>query len=82
MAKNKKTKSKVAVKCQCSRCDQIAHAQEGTVHHYCKGIHPSIIAMLPNSMKDLTNPTKKGTWKVFVEPVKSEPIETPAQEVA
>lgn len=73
MAKNKKTKSKPAVKCKCSRCDQIANAQEGSLHHYCKGIHPKIIAMLPASMKDLTNPTRKGKWEKYEEPKSEEP---------
>ena len=82
MAKNKHTKSKVTVKCQCSRCDQIATAQEGTIHHYCKGIHPKILAMLPESFKDMTNPTRKGTWKAYVEPVKVETPEEPQANVA
>lgn len=71
----KKIKTKPTIKCMCTRCDQVAFAQEGTTHQYCRGIHPNIVAMLPDSMKDLTNPTKKGTWAQWVEPKKVEPIQ-------
>lgn len=68
--KSKSTKSKSTVKCQCSRCEQVAFAQEGTVHYYCQGIDPKILAMLPPALKGITNPTRKGTWKIYVAPLK------------
>lgn len=70
MAKNKNTKSKTSVQCKCSRCDQVATAQEGTIHHYCKGIHPRILASFPEPFKGMTNPTKKGTWQKYIAPPK------------
>jgi len=62
MAKNKKTKSKIMARCECSRCGQVATAQPNTGHFSCVGIHKDIIARLPSNLKGLTNPSKKGTW--------------------
>jgi hypothetical protein len=68
--KGQHTKSKSTVKCQCSTCGQVAHAQEGSEHFYCKGIHGDIIARMPPQFKDITNPSKKGKWVLHVEPQK------------
>jgi hypothetical protein len=75
MAKGKKIPTQV-VKCQCSRCEQVAYVEPNKPHVYCGGIRLSIRAMLPPSMKDLVNPTKKGTWRTYVEPEvqASEPV--------
>lgn len=72
--KAQKTKSCVTVKCQCNTCGQIANAQEGTVHFYCKGIHQDILARMPPKFKGMTNPTKaaRSKWLAYVEPVKVE----------
>lgn len=62
--KNQNTKSKSVVKCQCNTCGQIANAQEGTTHFYCKGIHQNILSRMPDNFKNLTNPIKaaKSKW--------------------
>jgi hypothetical protein len=67
---NTKSKSKSTVKCQCSTCGQVANAQEGSGHFYCKGIHQDIIDRMPAKFKGITNPSKKGTWVKHVEPQK------------
>jgi hypothetical protein len=71
MAKKSK-KSKVTVKCQCSTCGQVAHAQENTTHNFCKGIRLDILARMPAQFQNLTNPNRKGTWLRYVEPAKVE----------
>lgn len=68
--KGQNTKSRTTSKCQCSTCGQVANAQEGTEHFFCRGIHQDIIARLPDSFKDITNPSKKGKWVKYVAPVK------------
>jgi len=68
--KNIRTKKTKTIKCQCSRCEQISNAVEGTEHFGCKGISPAIVRMLPLAFKGLTNPTRKGSWKAYQEPVK------------
>lgn len=76
--KAQKTKSKSTVKCQCNTCGQIANAQEGTVHFYCKGIHQDILARMPDAYKKMTNPTKaaRSKWLAYVEPAKPEVVES------
>lgn len=76
MAKGKKVPVRV-VKCQCSTCEQIAFVEPGKPHVFCKGIRMSIIAMLPASFKDLTNPTRKGYWREWVAPVLQSASPTP-----
>lgn len=70
--KNQNTKSRTTKKCQCSVCGQIANAQEGTVHFYCKGIHLDILSRMPDNFKNLTNPGKaaKSKWLPYAEPKK------------
>ena len=65
--KNQNTKSRSVEKCECSTCGQVANARPDTPHQFCKGIKLSIIAQLPAGFKDITNPNRKGTWRVFVQ---------------
>lgn len=71
--KNQNTKSKSTVKCKCDTCGQIANAQEGTVHFYCKGINLEILSRMPDKFKGLTNPGKaaKSKWLRYEEPAKA-----------
>lgn len=69
--KNQNTKSRSTVKCQCSTCGQVANAQEGTPHHFCRGFHLDIIARMPPAFKDICNPSRKGKWVKFQEPAQA-----------
>ncbi len=79
MAKNKKKVPVQVVKCVCSTCEQVAFVEPGKPHHYCKGIKQSIIAMLPPALKDLTNPTRQGTWQPWVAPALQSASSVPEQ---
>lgn len=72
--KNQTTKSRTTKKCQCNVCGQIANAQEGEVHFFCKGVHPDMVARLPDRFKGMTNPTRaaRSQWVAYVAPAKVE----------
>lgn len=70
MAKKSKVKT-VVVKCECSRCGQVASVEANKAHVFCRGF--KIVKPLPALFSELSNPNKKGTWV---------PIPAPKEETA
>jgi hypothetical protein len=67
--KNQITKSRTTKKCRCNVCNQVANAQVGTSHVFCKGMSLDILSRLPNGFRNMTNPIQaaKAVWVSFEE---------------
>ena len=61
----------IVKKCVCSTCGDIAFVEPGLQHFYCKGLEKSFLAKLPASMRNMTNPGRKGTWVLYEAPVQA-----------
>lgn len=72
--KNQNTKSRLVVKCKCNICGQIANAQSGTAHIYCKGMPLDMLARMPDKFKNITNPQRAALakWELYVAPIPQE----------